>query len=64
MANEERHGDLVHSDCGKFRDLEHGEKGFHALTVKMLEVEEGTDVAEVDNFNQMVQRRQESSKSN
>ncbi|KAF2024644.1 NAD(P)-binding protein, partial [Setomelanomma holmii] len=38
MADKERHGELIYSECGKFKDLENGEKGFHAAMKKMLEV--------------------------
>jgi hypothetical protein len=48
MADERRHGELIYSECGKFRDMETGEKGFHALTKKMLELPEDRDFAELD----------------
>jgi hypothetical protein len=32
MAAEERHGQLVYSECGRFKDLEHGESGFLEMT--------------------------------
>jgi hypothetical protein len=36
MADKERHGELIFSECGKFTDMENGERGFHAMTMKML----------------------------
>jgi hypothetical protein len=39
MADGERHGQLVYSECGKFMDLENGEKGFHAFMGGMLDGE-------------------------
>lgn len=46
MADEKRHGELIYSDCGKFKDLENGEKGYHAATRRMLGVEEGEEMSE------------------
>lgn len=37
MADKERHGELIFSDRGSFMDVENGEKGFHALLMKMLQ---------------------------
>ncbi|KAH3947277.1 hypothetical protein HBI56_140580 [Parastagonospora nodorum] len=39
MADEKRHGELVYSECGRFMDLENGERGYHELTKRMLGVE-------------------------
>jgi hypothetical protein len=36
MADQRRHGELIFSECGNFRDLENGERGFHAVTKDML----------------------------
>ena len=47
MADKKRHGELVYSECGRFMDLENGEKGYHALTKRMLGKEEGEEVLEV-----------------
>lgn len=44
MADENRHGELIYSECGKFRDLENGPKGYHEMIKKMLEVGEGEQV--------------------
>jgi hypothetical protein len=55
MADDERHGELIYSECGKFRDMENGEKGFHALTKKMLEVPENEDLAELDVFRKLAE---------
>jgi NAD(P)-dependent dehydrogenase (short-subunit alcohol dehydrogenase family) len=46
MADEERHGELIYSECGKFRDLENGERGYHEMTKRMLEVGEGEELQE------------------
>jgi len=47
MADSTRHGELVYSECGRFMDLENGEKGYHALTKRMLGKEDGEEVLEV-----------------
>jgi hypothetical protein len=36
MADSRRHGELVYSERGQFKDLENGENGYHHLTAKML----------------------------
>lgn len=46
MADKDKHGELVYSDCGRFRDLENGENGYHAVTKRMLGVEEGGEMSE------------------
>jgi hypothetical protein len=46
MADKERHGELIYSECGKFRDLENGPKGYHEMTKRMLEVGEGEELQE------------------
>jgi hypothetical protein len=40
MARQERHGQLVYSECGKFKDLEHGEEGFLEMTKRVVGVGE------------------------
>ncbi|KAH7385222.1 hypothetical protein DE146DRAFT_194072 [Phaeosphaeria sp. MPI-PUGE-AT-0046c] len=40
MADKARHGELIYSDRGQFKDMENGEKGYHALTSKMVELRE------------------------
>jgi hypothetical protein len=50
MADKERHGELIYSECGKFMDLENGDKGFHALTKKMLRVGEEEELSETGVF--------------
>jgi hypothetical protein len=40
MAGQERHGQLVYSECGKFKDLEHGEEGFLETTKRTVGVGE------------------------
>ena len=64
MADKERHGHLVYSECGKFRDLESGERGFHALTKRMLDVEQGDEVPEVSVLKDLLQIREEMGKKN
>lgn len=46
MADKDKHGELVYSDCGRFRDLENGENGYHAVTKRMLGVEDGGELSE------------------
>ncbi|KAF1938703.1 NAD(P)-binding protein [Clathrospora elynae] len=46
MADKERHGELIHSERGRFMDLENGEKGYNAFTKKMLEMKEGEELSE------------------
>ncbi|KAF1912789.1 hypothetical protein BDU57DRAFT_521344 [Ampelomyces quisqualis] len=46
MADATRHGELVYSDCGKFKDLENGEMGYHAVTRRMLGVGDGGEMSE------------------
>jgi NAD(P)-dependent dehydrogenase (short-subunit alcohol dehydrogenase family) len=50
MADKERHGELIYSECGKFMDLENGDKGFHALTKKMLRLGEEEELSETGVF--------------
>jgi hypothetical protein len=38
MADKGRHGELIYSERGKFKDLENGERGFHAVTKDVLNV--------------------------
>lgn len=64
MADKERHGELVYSECGKFRDLENGSNGFHAVTKKMLEVAEGDDLAELAVFKKLVKLKEEMENNN
>jgi hypothetical protein len=59
MADEKRHGELIYSECGKFRDMENGEKGYHAITKKMLGVPENEDLAELDVFRKLVEAQRE-----
>ncbi|KAF1930192.1 NAD(P)-binding protein [Didymella exigua CBS 183.55] len=47
MADKTRHGTLVYSERGHFKDLENGEKRYHHLTVKMLGVENEEDLGEL-----------------
>ena len=48
MADRKRHGEMVHSDRGKFVEMENGEGGFHAFTGAMLDVGRGEDVPEME----------------
>lgn len=57
MADTRRHGELVYSDRGKFMDLENGEKGYHALTKKMLEVEADGELSELSVFEKLKEGR-------
>lgn len=52
MADQKRHGELIYSDRGYFKDMENGDRGYHALTKRMVEVgnagrEEGWSVTSV-----------------
>jgi NAD(P)-dependent dehydrogenase (short-subunit alcohol dehydrogenase family) len=43
MADNERHGELVYSETGKFMEIENGKTGYHAFTQQMMrgvEIEE------------------------
>tara|TARA_R110002003_G_scaffold45_5_gene3468 strand:+ start:14122 stop:14982 length:861 start_codon:yes stop_codon:yes gene_type:complete len=64
MADKERHGELVYSECGKFKDLENGNNGFHAVTKKMLEVDEGDDLAELGVFKKLAKMKEDLENSN
>jgi hypothetical protein len=59
MADGKRHGELVYSECGKFRDMENGEKGYHAMTKKMLEVNEQEELLEMGVFKRLDETRKE-----
>jgi hypothetical protein len=50
MADAKRHGELVYSECGRFRELENGECGFNHGMARMLGVEREEDVAELKIF--------------
>lgn len=63
MTDKERHGELIYSDRGKFMDLENGERGYHALTKRMLEVEETEELAELSVFRKLT-KMQEDAESN
>jgi hypothetical protein len=59
MADEERHGELVYSSCGNFRDLENGERGYHEMTKRMLEVGEGEELQETKVLRKIRKERDE-----
>jgi hypothetical protein len=46
MADEKRHGMLVHSDKRNYTVMENGEKGFYALVKGMFGVEPGQETVE------------------
>ncbi|KAH7084529.1 hypothetical protein FB567DRAFT_84660 [Paraphoma chrysanthemicola] len=64
MADKERHGELVYSECGKFRDLENGNHGFHAVTKKMLEVDDGEELVELTVLEKLQDKKKELEKNN
>jgi len=43
MADSNRHGDLIYSEAGKFRELENGEEGYHEMMKGVLGVSEEED---------------------
>ena len=47
MADKTRHGQLVYSERGNFKDLENGPQGYHHLTAKMLGVENEESLIEL-----------------
>lgn len=47
MADKKRHGELVYSERGHFKDLENGEKGYHRLTANMLGAENEESLSEL-----------------
>lgn len=54
MVDKKRHGELVYSECGNFRELENGEKGYHAVTKKMLDVDADQELAELAVFQRIL----------
>lgn len=54
MADPARHGELIYSDRGEFRDLENGEIGYHAHTKRMLSVKPDEELSELSIFGKMV----------
>jgi hypothetical protein len=50
MANGKRCGELVHSDRGKYTEMENGEKGFHTLVKGMFGVGAGEETVEMKNY--------------
>jgi hypothetical protein len=59
MADKNRHGELIYSDRGQFMDLENGEKGYHALTKKMLGVPESEDLSELGVMKDLLKMKEE-----
>jgi hypothetical protein len=55
MADKQRHGELIYSECGKFREMENGAKGFAALTKKMMEVPEDKDLIKLETVNKLAE---------
>lgn len=54
MADKQRHGELVYSERGHFKDLENGENGYHHLTAKMLGVEGEEGLSELQVMQELV----------
>ncbi|KAJ4308855.1 hypothetical protein N0V94_009185, partial [Neodidymelliopsis sp. IMI 364377] len=48
MADETRHGELIYSEVGKFKEIEHGEEGLLAFSKKTLGVTDGMGIAAMD----------------
>lgn len=59
MADQQRHGELIYSDRGKFLDLENGEKGYHALTKRMLSVDQSEEMTELSVFKRLHAMKEE-----
>lgn len=47
MADKNKHGELVYSERGYFKDLENGPDGYHSLTAKMLGAENEESLSEM-----------------
>ncbi|KAF1850537.1 NAD(P)-binding protein [Cucurbitaria berberidis CBS 394.84] len=62
MADPQRHGEMIYSDKGKYTDLENGENGYHALTLKMLNVEQDGDFLEMGAFKGLMKEKEEAVK--
>jgi NAD(P)-dependent dehydrogenase (short-subunit alcohol dehydrogenase family) len=58
MADKQRHGELVYSERGHFKDLENGENGYHHLTAKMLGVEGEEGLSELQAMRKLVKMRE------
>lgn len=54
MADKRRHGEMVYSERGLFKDLENGENGYHHLTAKMLGVEGEEGLSELHVMRELV----------
>ena len=54
MADTQRHGELVYSERGHFKDLENGANGYHHLTAKMLGVEGEEGLSELQVMRELV----------
>ncbi|KAH7371148.1 hypothetical protein BKA66DRAFT_444323 [Pyrenochaeta sp. MPI-SDFR-AT-0127] len=63
MADKQRHGELIHSEVGKFRDLENGPKGYHALTKTMLDVPQSEELSELRVLTDLVMLQAEAAKN-
>ncbi|KAF2818457.1 NAD(P)-binding protein [Ophiobolus disseminans] len=59
MADGERHGELVYSEAGRFRDLENGERGYHALAKRMVGKGQGEEVLEIEVLVRMAEMKAE-----
>jgi NAD(P)-dependent dehydrogenase (short-subunit alcohol dehydrogenase family) len=59
MADGKRHGELIYSECGRFREMEGGEMGFQATTKKMLGVEGDRDFAELEVLKKLMRMAKE-----
>ena len=60
MADKKRHGELIYSERGQYRELENGEKGYHHLTAKMLGVESEGDLTELKVMRDLLKMRKAS----
>lgn len=63
MADKNRHGELIYSEVGKFRDLENGAKGYHALTKTMLDVPQSEELSELKVIKDLIMIQAEAAKN-
>ncbi|CAO2653561.1 Nn.00g029720.m01.CDS01 [Neocucurbitaria sp. VM-36] len=62
MASQQRHGELIYSDRGKFLELENGEKGYQEMTKRMLNVDQGEEFSEISVVKTLLVMKEEADK--
>jgi hypothetical protein len=58
MADKQRHGQLVYSERGHFKDLENGPQGYHHLTATMLGIENEEGLSELKVMRDLLKMRE------